>query len=377
MDISTISICTGYGGLELGVQAVVPRIRTVCYVEREISASLVLAARIKDGTLDDAPIWSDLKSFDATEWRGKVSLVTAGFPCQPHSVAGNRRGADDERELSGEILRIADELGRPDLFLENVPGIRRFYWDNIRPRLQDMGYRTEEAIVSAAETGAPHLRKRLFIMAHREREGHQGVTGDNDIQERTIRSDIKNNGNRVRCHPRWGNVQLADSERLSHRRGNTLQCGAEERVVQSYEQRGNKVGCQTKGRNSQLADTDRDRAVRNQFQHWEGRGIEQDDEELADGNSLRTQVSIKRKQPTEQQPRDPIPVSIPLYPPGPSDTRGWEHVFSQMPTLVPTFCRVVNGATPLVGRSIRLYGNGVVPAVAARAWQILSRRFLN
>ena len=105
--------------------------------------------------------------------------------------------------------------------------------------------------------------------------------------------------------------------------------------------------------------------------------MEQDDEALADGNSLRTQVSIKRKQPTEQQPRDPIPVSIPLYPPGPSDTRGWEHVFSQMPTLVPTFCRVVNGATPLVGRSIRLYGNGVVPAVAARAWQILSRRFLN
>lgn len=372
MDISTISICTGYAGLELGVQAVVPRIRTVCYVEREISASLVLAARIKDGTLDDAPIWTDLKSFDATEWRGKVSLVTAGFPCQPHSVAGNRRGADDERELSGEVLRIADELGRPDLFLENVPGIRRFYWDNIRPRLQDMGYRTEEAIVSAAETGAPHLRKRLFIMAHREREGHQGVTGDNDIQERTIRSDIKNNGNRVRCHPRWGNVQLADSESLRHRRGNTLQCGAEERVVQSYEQRGNKVGCQTKGRNSQLADGNYGAPIQSELKE-RGGYVTRSDEELADTSVERPQgIRPKGKDEYEDGSR-----YVPLYPPGPSDTRGWEHVFSQMPTLVPTFCRVVNGATPLVGRSIRLYGNGVVPAVAARAWQILSRRFLN
>ena len=101
MDTRTISICSGYGGIELGLSAVVPGIRTVCYVENEASACEILGARIKDGLLDDAPIWTDLRTFDATAWRGRVHLITGGFPCQPHSVAGTRNGADDSRELSG------------------------------------------------------------------------------------------------------------------------------------------------------------------------------------------------------------------------------------------------------------------------------------
>ena len=199
MDTRTLSICSGYGGIELGLSAVIPGIRTVCYVEREVEACEILGARIKDGVIDDAPIWTDLRTFDATAWRGQIHILTGGFPCQPHSVAGLRKGESDPRELSGEVLRIADELGRPTLFLENVPGIKKFWFNNVRPKLQGMGYRVEEVLVTASETGAPHKSQRLFILAHptggRQLEcfplgQEEGFTGETDQSVGTISNPV-------------------------------------------------------------------------------------------------------------------------------------------------------------------------------------------
>ena len=86
--LNVLSICSGIGGIELGLHAALDgRTRTVCYVERELSVASILAARMQDGTLDSAPIWTDLRTFDPEPWRGKVDIVTGGFPCQPHSVA--------------------------------------------------------------------------------------------------------------------------------------------------------------------------------------------------------------------------------------------------------------------------------------------------
>ena len=172
--LNVLSICSGYGGIELGLHAALAgRTRTVCYVENELGVASILAARMEDGSLDQAPVWTDLRTFDPEPWRGRVDILAGGFPCQPHSVAGNQLGGDDPRELSGEVLRIADGLGLPDLFLENVPGVLRFYWDSIRPQLREMGYSLAEGLFTASETGAPHKRERLFILAHAECERGQ------------------------------------------------------------------------------------------------------------------------------------------------------------------------------------------------------------
>ena len=183
--INVLSICSGYGGIELGLGAALDgRTRTVCYVENEISAASILASRMEDGSLDQAPIWSDLTTFDPEPWRGKVDILAGGFPCQPHSVAGKKLGEDDSRELSGEGIRIANGLGLPILFLENVPGILRFYWDNIRPKLREMGYSVAEGLFTASETGGPHKRSRLFIMADTEGIGNKrSVKGRVDGRE--------------------------------------------------------------------------------------------------------------------------------------------------------------------------------------------------
>ena len=162
---NTISICSGYGGIELGLREVIP-VRTVCYVEIEVSVAAVLAARMEEGYLDQAPIWTNLKTFDTEPWRGKVDILTGGFPCQPFSVAGAQLGEDDPRNLWPDTARLIRGLRPPVVFLENVPGILEYYFSTIRPELREMGYEVTEGLFSASETGAPHKRQRIFILAY-------------------------------------------------------------------------------------------------------------------------------------------------------------------------------------------------------------------
>ena len=111
-------------GLRAGLQYMGVETRTVCHIEREAYAAAVLAARMEEGSMDPAPVWSDLLTFDAAAWRGAVDCIVAGFPCQDLSLAGKRAGLDGKRSgLFFDILDIADACGARYLFLENVAGI--------------------------------------------------------------------------------------------------------------------------------------------------------------------------------------------------------------------------------------------------------------
>src|SRR3990167_2370101 len=171
-----VSICSGGGGLDLGVRLALPDARCVLYVEREIVAAAVLAKGIAAGLLDDAPIWSDIFTFDPRPWRGKVDCLIGGIPCQPHSYAGKRLGDADERDLWPVTARLVHDLSPGWCFFENVPGILRDYWRRIRPDLQALGYEVTEGIFSAEEVGAPHLRERLFWLAYRPSVGGRQAT---------------------------------------------------------------------------------------------------------------------------------------------------------------------------------------------------------
>ena len=92
-----LSLCAGAGGLDLRLAIACPRYRTVGYVERDAFAASIIVARMEDAALDHAPLWDDIASFDGRPWRGAVDIVTAGYPCQPFSVAGRRRGAAERR----------------------------------------------------------------------------------------------------------------------------------------------------------------------------------------------------------------------------------------------------------------------------------------
>jgi DNA (cytosine-5)-methyltransferase 1 len=187
MALHTIEICAGVGmlgeGLRAGLIHLGIPLRTVCYVEREAYAAAVLAARCEEGSLDDAPVWSDLTTFNAGRWRGAVDGIAAGFPCQDLSLAGKRAGLDGKRSgLFYDILNIADDCGAWFLFLENVAGIASataFVVDEaegdleeraaarVLGELADRGWHAEWLTISASDVGASHGRKRWFCFAWR------------------------------------------------------------------------------------------------------------------------------------------------------------------------------------------------------------------
>src|SRR5215203_2948326 len=99
-------------GLRAGLRFMGFSHRTVLHVEREAHGASVLAARMEEGSLDAAPIWSDVTTLDAVAWHGRVDIVVAGFPCQDLSVAGRRVGLDGKRSgLFFEVVRIAADCG--------------------------------------------------------------------------------------------------------------------------------------------------------------------------------------------------------------------------------------------------------------------------
>lgn len=169
--VNVLSLCSGVGGLELGAKLALGDARVVCYVEREAFCVEHLARKGEAGALDAAPVWSDLASFDGRPWCGVVDLVTAGFPCQPFSQAGTRKGTEDERWLWPELERIIQGAEPGVVFLENVPGLVRSGLASVLQGLAWLGFDAEWDVFSAAGVGAPHIRKRLFILAaHSERD---------------------------------------------------------------------------------------------------------------------------------------------------------------------------------------------------------------
>ncbi len=163
--LTNLSLFSGVGGMDLGAR-MVGGIQTIAYVENDRYAQGVLRSRIADGGLDDAPIWSDVNDFDGKPWRG-VDIVSGGPPCQPHSSAGNKKGAEDERNLWPDFRRIVREVRPRYVLIENVLGIfDTGYAAVILGDLEEDGYCATPFKNSSCASGAPHMRQRVFILAH-------------------------------------------------------------------------------------------------------------------------------------------------------------------------------------------------------------------
>ena len=165
--VTHVSLCAGYGGIDLGLKRAIPNLRTIAVSEIEAFACANLVAKMEAGCLDAAPIWTDVKTFPWQEFRGKVDILSGGYPCQPFSAAGKRLGKDDPRHLWPWIadgIRVC----RPAVcFFENVEGHISLGLREVIGELEEIGYRATWGLFSAAEVGAPHQRKRVFILAHR------------------------------------------------------------------------------------------------------------------------------------------------------------------------------------------------------------------
>jgi len=106
----------------MGIMLAEPGYHTRAFVEWEDWPRAVLIAAQRAGYFAPAPIWDDLRSFDARVFRGVFDSLLAGYPCQPFSAAGKRGGADDPRHLWPEVARVIGECAPEWVFLENVSG---------------------------------------------------------------------------------------------------------------------------------------------------------------------------------------------------------------------------------------------------------------
>lgn len=170
-QITHLSLCSGYGGIDLGLRRCIPSLRTVAYAEIEAFACELLLARMEGGQLDAAPIWTDLKSFPWAKFCGLVDILSGGYPCQPFSTAGKRLGGEDPRHLWPFISSGIRLLQPRVCFFENVDGHITQGLHYVLSDLGGLGYRATWGVFSAAECGAPHQRKRVFVLAHRDGEG--------------------------------------------------------------------------------------------------------------------------------------------------------------------------------------------------------------
>lgn len=172
--ITHVSLCAGYGGIDLGLRRVLPTLRTIAYSEREGFCCANLVSKIEAGLLDAAPIWTDVKTFPWSEFHGCVDILSGGYPCQPFSAAGKRLGAEDPRHLWPHISAGIAAMRPGVCFFENVEGHISLGLPDVIEDLAGMGYRTTWGIFSASEVGAPHQRKRIFILAHCQSKGLEG-----------------------------------------------------------------------------------------------------------------------------------------------------------------------------------------------------------
>ena len=195
-----VSLFTGVGGADLAAEWA--GFETVLQVEREPFALEVLEKH-----WPDVPRITDVREVHDDERWTEPTVISGGFPCQPFSAAGKRRGADDDRYLWPELLRIVEELQPRWVIGENVSGLLSIRdgmeIDDMLASLEAANYEPWVLHYPAAGVGAPHKRDRVFIVAHRNSRGRLGKqsvhrTGSSKASFERLCSDVANtNGLRM------------------------------------------------------------------------------------------------------------------------------------------------------------------------------------
>ena len=320
-----LSLCAGIGGLDLGIELAFPGARTVCFVEREAACCQILASRMEEGRLAPAPVWTDLRTFDGTAWRGRVDLVAAGYPCQPFSLAGKGLAEKDPRHLWPEVRRIIAEARPTFVVLENVQGHVKRGLKQVLLDLHELGLDAEWGVYSASQAGAPHRRNRIFVLAYSRSGGLEVLRGSGllDRERKAQRDDADG------CLPK-----------LAH--SNHGGCSLEQQPRSSEEEN-------RRGEEDLVASVRGDSRARG---------------ELADAN-------CERPQGRNESEREG-PYELPPWPPSPEGD--WSDVPKYLwPATQPPVRRVADGV-PVRVDQLRALGNAVVPQQAALALRDLMGR---
>ena len=207
-----LSLCTGYGGLDLAVEQFFDAELIGC-ADIDKSANIAIEQRF------GVPNYGDIKTLIGTNL--EFDILTAGYPCQPFSHAGQRKGTNDPRHIWPYIAQIISHSRPRIVVLENVRGHLSLGFSEVLKDLAQIGYAAKWTTVRASDVGAPHHRARLFVVAYPDAETHkQPRRTDRAISGET--SEIEHRTNRD--EHRGGSQVIADSNnagRVGHLSGSS------------------------------------------------------------------------------------------------------------------------------------------------------------
>lgn len=383
--LNIISLCTGGGGLDLGVELAIPSARPVCLVEREAFAVAHLVEAMRQGLLAQAPIWSDARTFRGRPWRGCVDGVIGGIPCQPHSHAGRRLGAADERDLWSPTRRIIVQARPWFVLIENVPGMlsakpgetpgaERVWRD-----LQRLGFEVEGGLFEAPEVGGTDERQRIFILgvAQGDTEGLGRREGRAEPSVRGGRDAAAGNG-RAGVPPGVGQADPSCDRCEAGRRGLATD---DDRRRRAWSPEGDQLAprgaelahagdarlqvAQQPGQPGQPGPEEREFQPRSTASELRGAHVVDASRGGRDG---RPEGEIRGSVDRTVVER---PSGLPLWPPRPNDLDAWTEVLDLWPAAQPAVRGMADGLAHRVDR-LRMLGNGVKPLQAAYALRTLA-----
>ena len=388
--ITHLSLCSGYSGIGLGLKRVLPNLREIAHVEIEAFAVANLVSKMEAEQIPSAPIFTNVKTFPYERFSGCVDILSGGFPCQPFSQAGARKGVEDPRHLYPYISRGIRECRPRIVFLENVEGIissktadGESVLKYVLEDLESMGYRATAGVFSASEVGAPHQRKRVFIMGYSK---HEGLQGHNEHSASEYRED---QGSIVGTGSGGGTTEeLAYSIGKRPRGRQSSESSGMDRAgskTQKEKQSTYVIWSKVEGCGGELANTDNSGGYEDrQSGELRTEGTEQSpgdsgrthegegNKELPNTDSQGLEGDIQDGHSEGWEESNGQLASSGRFPARPNECQyEWEQ-----PRTKPRLGRATNGSTSRVDR-LRLLGNGVVPATAARAFTVLIGRLID
>ena len=323
---------------------------TVCAVEWEAYPASVLIARQNEGVLPPFPIWDDVCTFDGRPWRGRVDVVSGGFPCQDISSAGKGAGIDGERSgMWAHMARIVREVGPRYVFVENSPMLTSRGLGRVLGDLAAMGYDARWGVLGAHQAGAPHKRDRIWIVAYRLGQDEGDASRSDSNSKRPHRAAMHDGD---------------ESGKVESRNEQERQSGSVcEDVADAEKQfaRGLPIG--TSSEYPRLGVSGEDVADANSFNEWAVQNwinqLKGDSQREFFGDCGCMENSNSERQ---QEQRNCESAEKTISEP---KRAGWW-------ATEPDVGRVAHGVAARVDR-LKAIGNGQVPAVAALAWRILSK----
>lgn len=211
--MNVLDLFSGIGGFSLGLEAA--GMQTIAFCEIEEYPQKILSQH-----WPDVPIFKDVRTLQPNDIWQPVDLICGGYPCQPFSVAGQRRGQEDVRHLWPEVFRLVQGIKPRWCVFENVYGHISLGFDEVATQMESEGYTVTPLVLPACAVGAPHRRDRLWIVCHAKYDGlpstaqHSKSRKANDwsekVQEKTsklarpvgLRNELVPNSNNERCKGR-------------------------------------------------------------------------------------------------------------------------------------------------------------------------------